>query len=89
MISEEKMSHIIHLMLDGIEKAGMATFSNKDEAIRETRKVCNQYISGINSVGELARKRLLSLKNPPLEFSQQWDVLYHKYFEEEMRKRGG
>lgn len=89
MISDEKMSHILHLMLDGIEKAGMVTYTNKDLAIREARKTCLSHLSSINSVAELARNRILSQKNPPPEFSPQWDTLYKKYFEEEMKKKGG
>lgn len=89
MLTEEKMSHVLHLMLDGIEKAGLATFTDKERAIREARKASYQYISQVNAVAEVARNRILAMKNPPPEFSSQWDVLYRKYYEEEMRKKGG
>ncbi len=89
MISEEKMTHVIHLMLDGVEKAGLVTFPKKEEAIREAKKACFLYLSHTNDVAELARKRIMTQKNPPPEFSPQWDTLYRKYFEEEMRKKGG
>jgi len=89
MISEEKMSHILHLMLDGVEKAGLASFVDKERAIREARKVCFQYISQVNAIGETARNRVLAMKNPPPEFSSQWEILYRKFYEEEMRKKGG
>ena len=89
MISEEKAIHILHLMLDGIEKEGLVTFPRKEEAVREARTVTLQFISHINSAGESARKRIKSQKNPPPEFSPQWDNLYRKYYEEELRKMGG
>ncbi len=89
MISEEKMIHIVHLMLDGIYHADMVDYSNDDEAMREAKKVCVQYINDMNSVSDAARKRILSQKKPPMENSPQWEVLYQKYYEEEVRKKGG
>ncbi len=89
MISEEKMRHVLHLMLDGIEKAGLVTYPNKDEAMRESRKMCFQYISQMNQVAEAALHRITSQKNPPPEYSPQFEVLYQKYYEEELKKRGG
>jgi len=89
MISEEKMGHILHLMLDGIWKADMIDYPQEEEAFREAKKVCLAYINQLNSVTDAARKRILSQKNPPMENTPQWEVLYQKYFEEESNKRGG
>lgn len=89
MISEEKMTHILHLMLKGLKTEGFVSFPNEDTAIREGRLVCNKFISQMAGVAELARKRILSMKNPPIEHSAQWETLYQKYYEEEMGKLGG
>ena len=89
MISEEKMIHVVHLMLDGIKKAGMVEFPNGDETIREGKKICLLYLKNLSGAADAARQRILSQKNPPLEGSPQWETLYHKYFEEEVQKRGG
>lgn len=89
MISEEKMSHVVHLMLDGVWKADMVDFPDEDMAMREAKKICNLYLTQFNAVGETVRQKILSQKNPPREGTPQWDVLYRKYFEEEMAKKGG
>lgn len=89
MISEEKMTHIIHLMLDGIEKAGLAKFSNKPTAIHEAKRLGFRLITHFNQADEIARKRISSQKSPPPEHSPQWDNLYQKYLDEEMAKVGG
>jgi uncharacterized protein len=89
MISEEKMVHVLHLMLDGLEKAKFVSYPNKDLAVREAKKVCFKIVSQMASVGDIARKRISTQKNPPPENSAQWDVLYRKYYEEEARKIGG
>jgi len=89
LISDEKVAHVLNLMLNGIEKAGMVKFSDKQLAFNEARKAFFTYIAQVNSVEELARHRILSQKNPPPEHSPQWETLYRKYFEEELRKKGG
>jgi uncharacterized protein len=89
VISEEKIVHILRLMLDGLEKRGLVTYPDKEEAFREARKVCFQYVTQMNSVAEAARQRILKQKNPPPEFSSQWETLYQKYYEEEAKKAGG
>jgi hypothetical protein len=89
VISDEKMSHVIHLMLDGLEKAGLARFPKKDEALREAKKVGNRYLVHLGEAEEAARKRISSMKNAPPEFSPQYQNLYQKFHEEELKKRGG
>lgn len=89
MISEEKMTHIVHLMLDGLEKRELVSFTKKDEAVREAKKVCFAYLGRLAQVDERVRQRIQSQKNAPVEHSRQWDTLYEKYFEEEVRKLGG
>jgi hypothetical protein len=64
-------------------------YPDEDAALREAKKVCLQYLNQLNQVTELARKRILSQKNPPLENSRQWDTLFQKYCEEEAQKKGG
>lgn len=89
MISEEKMIHIVHLMLDGVWKQDMVEYPNEEEALREAKKICLGYIQQVNAVSEDARKKILAMKNPPREGTPQWDVLYQKYLEEEIHKKGG
>jgi hypothetical protein len=89
VISEEKMVHIVHLMIDGIWKQDLVDYPDEDEALREAKRIGVHYVAQMNSIVDLVRKRILGQKNPPLENSPQWDVLYQKYFEEEARKKGG
>lgn len=76
-------------MLNGLENAGVASFREKDRALREAKKVAFKYLQELASVDGLARQRIASQKNPPPEHSPEWDILFRKYYEEEMRKKGG
>jgi hypothetical protein len=89
MISEEKTIHIVHLLIDGLEKAGLVQYPDKTAAMREAKKTALVYQAQMEACGETARKRIQSQKNAPPENSRQWDVLYEKYYDEELRKKGG
>lgn len=90
MISEEKMLHILNLMMTGLESGGFVSYpKGREEASKEAKKVCLSHILHVNAAGDMARQKISSQKNPPLEGSPQWDVLYHKYFDEELKRRGG
>ena len=89
MISDEKVMHIVNLVIDGLEKGRMVEYPDKGATLREAKRICVQFVSQLGSCGERARQRIASMKNPPPEFSAQWDNLYQKYYEEELRKVGG
>lgn len=89
MISEEKLVHIVHLMVEGVQKAGLVEYSDHDAAIREARRAALLWLKQVGGAEEDARKRILTQKNPPMENTPQWDNLYQKYLEDELKKRGG
>jgi len=89
MISEEKMIHIVHMLIDGLEKAGYVTYPDKTLAMREAKRAALLYVTAMEACGDIARKRISSQKSPPPENSRQWDTLYAKYYEEELQKKGG
>jgi len=88
MLSEEKIIHTVHLILNGLKRAGMAEYPREEEAVHEAKKICFAFFSHLNDVGERVRSRILSQKNAPPEHSPQWDTLYWKYYEEELRRKG-
>jgi len=89
LISEEKMTHVIHLMLESLKKSGLADYAVDGTAIREAKLIAFGYLKQLDHASEKARQRILSQKNPPVEYSSQWDILYKKYYEEEWNKLGG
>ena len=89
MLSEEKIVHIVHLMIDGIWKSDMVDYPDEDESLREAKRIALKYIGQMNSIGETVTKRIESQQKPPLPHSPQWDVLYQKYYAQELKKHGG
>jgi hypothetical protein len=89
MLSEEKVSHLSHLILDFLKKPENTRLS-VDEAVvlREIKRVFGNELKAEEDVDGLVRRRLGSYSRPLAEGSAEWETLYRKTFEEEMRKRG-
>jgi hypothetical protein len=89
MFSDEKISHLLHLILNGLQREGYVDFPDKDRATREGRRAFGDYFKKFDMASQAAKQRIFSQKNPPPEHSPQWETLYHKYYEEEIKRRGG
>ncbi|MFH1223233.1 MAG: DUF507 family protein [Pseudomonadota bacterium] len=86
LFSEDRIYHIAHLLTDSIWKDDMVDYKDEDKAVREARKVLIDYFSKDDKVDKIARDRIASLKRGVYEGSREWDILYSKYYEEEMKK---
>ncbi len=89
MVSEEKLTHICHLLIDGLYKFDLVDYTDDDAALKEAKRVCLGWLKHMNESGDAARQRIRTQKSPPLEGSPAWENLYTKYLEEELNKRGG
>jgi len=88
ILSEEKQSHLARIITDGIWHADLCDYTDEDFALRLAKKGIAKFVNEMSEVGEKARQTLKSLKRDVPEGSTEWDVLYNKYFEEEMNRRG-
>lgn len=85
-LSEDRISHLAHLILDGLWKNDLADFPNEGRALAETKRVLREFFGGEERLDETVRKKIESLSRHVPPGSREWDVLYRKYFEEESRK---
>lgn len=88
MISEERQSHLAHVMIDGIWKDDLVDYTDDDQAIRAAKRAIAKFVKEGEDVDKKAREKIASLKRGVTEGSPEWDVLFGKYFDEEMNKRG-
>jgi hypothetical protein len=86
-LSESRISHLAHLVLDGVREAKLAEFPNEGRALAETKRVLHQFFEREDHVDEIVRQKISSLSRHVPPGSREWDILYRKYFEEEARKQ--
>ena len=86
-LSEDKISHLSHLLTDGVSKTGLVEFSDNLAALKTTKEILAKYSRLEDEVDALVRKKLHSYARNIVEGSREWDVLYRKHFDEEILKR--
>lgn len=84
--SEDKISHMSHLVADKLFDDDLMDFADEDEGAKFVKRVFTAYFKAEDDVAEKARKKISSQAAPPLEGSPEWEVLFRKYKEEELRK---
>ena len=87
-LSESRISHLAHLILDTLWKEDLADFPNEGRALAETKAVLAEFFNREEFLDETVRKKIQSLSRHVPAGSREWDILYRKYLEEELRKRG-
>jgi uncharacterized protein len=87
LLSDEKISHLSHIILNHLKKPGHARLKADEPVIlREIKRVLIHELKVEEDVDLAVRRRLASYSRL-VEGSAEWDTLYRKTFEEEMRKR--
>jgi hypothetical protein len=86
-LSESRISHLAHLILEGVKKDSLASFTNEGHALAETKRVVHEFFQGEDRIDSVVRQKILSLSRHVPPGSREWDILYRKYFEEESRKQ--
>ena len=83
-LSREKVLHISHLILAHIENDDGVEYFDDPQEIRQTVvKIIMDEMKNDELIDALVRKKLESQKRGIVEGSDEWDVLYRKYYEEE------
>ena len=62
-------------------------YPDEAAALREIKHVLHRYLAAAEEIGAIVRKKIYSQGRQIVEGSQEWDVLYERYFEEELAKR--
>ncbi len=87
ILSEDRQTHFAHLLIDGIWNDDLVDYSDDDMAIKVAKRAIAKFVSEMDEVDQKAKAMVASLKRGVPEGSPEWDVLYAKYLEEELRRR--
>jgi len=86
-LSEDRISHLAHLITDGIWNDDLVDFVDEDKVLHETKKSIADYLKIEDGADNVARNKIRSLSKPIPEGSKEWEVLYKKYYQEEIVKK--
>ena len=86
-LSREKVLHISHLILGHLDRDDGVEYFDDPQEIRQTIvKIIMDEMKNDELIDALVRRKLESQKRGIVEGSDEWDVLYRKYYEEEVAK---
>jgi hypothetical protein len=84
-LSREKVIRLSHLILDYMNGDDDIEFFDDIQAIRtEIFQLISDELKADEAIDALVRRRLESQKRVIVEGSDEWEVLYHKYYEDEV-----
>jgi hypothetical protein len=89
MLSEDKISHLSHILLKNIIAEDIVALLEEEGSIR--REIKRAIISELK-IGEeidaIVRKKLQSFSKKLIEGTPEWEVMYKKFFRDEEIRRG-
>jgi hypothetical protein len=89
MLSEDKISHLSHVLLKGLMERDLVSAAGEEGKIRaEIKRTIVSELKIGEEMDSAARKKIQSFSKKVVEGSSEWDILYRKFFREEEVKRG-
>ena len=87
-LSREKINHLSQVIVQALEKLSGVTFYEPTNTIRlEVVRAFNKALQLEEDIDGFVRKKLQSYSRPIVEGSRDWDILYQKFYDEELDKR--
>jgi hypothetical protein len=87
MLTEDKASHLSHIILKAVKKTSFVTVKADDGRIlKDIKRVLAAELAQEEEIDRKVKAKLGSYSRGIIEGSPEWEVLYRKTFEEETRK---
>jgi len=83
------VNKVAHVVTDALAEMNEVEFLEDRNTIRlEVRKLLEELLNQEEKIDQSARHKIENQKRTILEGSQEWDILYRKYYQEEVKKLG-
>jgi hypothetical protein len=88
-VSRDKVNKVAHALSDALADMPEVEFVEDRNTVRlEIRKILEDLLNHEEKIDQAARHKIENQKRTILEGSQEWDILYRKYYNEEVKKLG-
>jgi hypothetical protein len=88
-ITRDKLNKLAHVVSDVLAETDECEFLEDRNTIRqEARKALENLLMQETRIDQAARLKIQSQRRIIPEGSQEWDILYRKYYNEEVKKLG-
>ena len=88
-ISRDKINKLAHTVADTLAEIDEVGFLEDRNTIRqEARKFLDELFAEESKIDTAARLKIANQRKIILEGSQEWEILYRKYYNDEVKKLG-
>jgi len=88
-LSRDKVNKLAHTVADALAEMSQVEFLEDRNTIRmEARRLLEELLKEEAKIDAAARQKIESQRRTILEGTQEWDILYRKYYNEEVKKLG-
>ncbi len=86
-VSEDRISHLAHRVVDSLWKNDLADFPDEPRSLLTVKESIAAFFALAEEIDQVVRKKLASYSQAKVPGSRDWEILYHKFYQEEMAKR--
>jgi hypothetical protein len=88
-ITPDKLNKLAHAVADTLAEIDQVEFKeDRDTIRRESRRELELLLIEETKVDQAARLKITSQRKIILEGTQEWNILYRKYYNDEVRRLG-
>jgi hypothetical protein len=88
-LSRDKVNKLAHSVMDALTSLESVEFIEDPNTIRmEARRILEELLAAEAKIDQAARQKIEAQRRTITEGTQEWDILYRKYYNEEVKKLG-
>jgi hypothetical protein len=88
-LSRDKVNKLAHTAADALAELDQVDFVEDRNTIRmEIRRILEELLAAEEKIDLAARQKIETQRRTITEGTQEWDILYRKYYNEEVKKLG-
>ncbi len=87
LISEDRISHLAHKILEKLWRDDLADFSDETRALTAIKGSITAFFAVAEEVDQAVRNKLASYGQAKVPGSREWEILYQKFYKEELARR--
>jgi uncharacterized protein len=88
-LSRDKVNKLAHAVANALTELDQVEFIEDPNTIRmEARKILEELLKDEEKLDLATRQKIESQRRTITEGTQEWDILYRKYYNEEVKKLG-
>jgi hypothetical protein len=86
-VSEDRISHIAHKIMEKLWRDDLADFPDEARTLAGVKDSIASFFAIAEEVDLAVRKKLASYSQAKVPGSREWEIMYQKFYREEMTKR--